>query len=178
MAARVAEEHSETAYTTDIAMRFIEEQGTKPRFLHLSYIKPHWPYMVPAPYHNVYGVEDCMPVVRSGTELQDAHPVCKAFTEHVDSRTFQRDDVLDIVRPVYMGPVKQLDDHLGRLFRMLEDTGRMGDTLILFTADHGDHLGDHWLDEKELFYEPSARIPLIIYDPNPAANETRGTRAS
>lgn len=173
--ARVAEEHSETAYTTDIGIDFIRGQGDDPWFLHLSYIKPHWPYIAPAPYHDMYGVDDCMPVVRSEAELENAHPVYKAFTEHVDSRTFHRDDVLDIVRPVYMGLVKQLDDHLGRLFQVLEETGRMDDTLILFTADHGDYLGDHWLDEKELFHEPSSRIPLVIYDPDAAADATRGT---
>ena len=54
----------------------------------------------------MYGVEDCIPVVRNAQELEDAHLVYKAFTDHVDSRTFHRDDVLDIVRPVYMGFVK------------------------------------------------------------------------
>ena len=80
-------------------------------------------------------------------------PFIKAFTDHVDSRTFHRDDALDIVRPVYMGLVKQLDDHLGRVFQALEETGRMEDTLVVFTSDHGDYLGDHWLDEKELYHE-------------------------
>ena len=53
--ARVAEEHSETAYMTREAMRFVEDMGDKPWFLHLSYVKPHWPYMAPAPYHKMYG---------------------------------------------------------------------------------------------------------------------------
>ena len=53
--ARVAEEHSETAYMTREAMRFIEDMGERPWFLHLSYVKPHWPYMAPAPYHALYG---------------------------------------------------------------------------------------------------------------------------
>jgi len=176
--ARVSEEHSETAYTTDVGIKFIREQGDNPWFLHLSYIKPHWPYIAPAPYHDMYGVEDCLPVVRSAEELKNAHPVFKAFTDHVDSRTFHRDDVLDIVRPVYMGLVKQLDDHLGRVFQALEEAGRIDDTLILFTSDHHDYLGDHWLDEKELYHEPSTRIPLIVYDPDAAADATRGTTDS
>ena len=51
----------------------------------------------------------------------------------------------------------------------------MEDTLVVFTSDHGDYLGDHWLDEKELYHEPSTRIPLIVYDPVSAAAATRGT---
>ena len=62
--ARVAEEHSETAYMTREAMRFVEDMGEQPWFLHLSYVKPHWPYMAPAPYHALYGASDCLPVNR------------------------------------------------------------------------------------------------------------------
>ena len=48
--------------------------------------------------------------------------------------------------------------------------------MIVFTSDHGDYLGDHWLGEKELFHEQSVRVPLIIYDPSKTANLTRGRR--
>ena len=74
-----------------------------------------------------------------------------------------------------MGLIKQLDDWLGRLFDHLKKLGRFDDTLILFTADHGDFLGDHWLGEKEMFYEEAQRVPFIVYDPDPAADATRGT---
>lgn len=49
------------------------------------------------------------------------------------------------------------------------------ETMIVFTSDHGDYLGDHWMGEKELFHDPSARIPLIVVDPAAAADATRGT---
>src|SRR3546814_15024386 len=74
-----------------------------------------------------------------------------------------------------MGLVKQLDDHFGRLFAFLEAEGRMADTLIVLTSDHGDYLGDHWLGEKELFHEESVRIPMIICHPSAEADATRGT---
>ncbi len=64
LAARVAEEHSETAYMTDRALQFLEEQGDAPWCLHLSYIKPHWPYIAPAPYHAMYGHNQVLPAVR------------------------------------------------------------------------------------------------------------------
>ena len=56
-----------------------------------------------------------------------------------------------------MGLIRQLDDWLGRLFAHMEKSGRLDDTLIFFTADHGDFLGDHWLGEKEMFYEEALR---------------------
>jgi arylsulfatase A-like enzyme len=173
--ARVAEEHSETAYMTREAMRFVEDMGDKPWFLHLSYVKPHWPYMAPAPYHKMYGPEDCLPLNRDERELLDQHPVLAAYRQHEESQSFQRADAPDIVRPAYMGLIKQLDDWLGRLFDHLKKLGRFDDTLILFTSDHGDFLGDHWLGEKEMFYEEAQRVPFIVYDPDPAADATRGT---
>ena len=47
--------------------------------------------------------------------------------------------------------------------------------MIVFTADHGDYLGDHWLGDKDFFHEPSVKVPLIIYDPSPEADKTRGS---
>ena len=172
--ARVREEHSETAYMTDRAMAFIEQAGADRWCLHLSYIKPHWPYVAPAPYHETYGPNHVLPANRHPDERVDPHPVYAAFTEHEESRNFARDEVRRTVVPAYMGLVKQIDDHIGRLLAFLEAQGRMDDTLIVFTSDHGDYLGDHWLGEKELFHEESVRIPLIVCDPDPAADATRG----
>jgi len=90
-------------------------------------------------------------------------------------RSFARPHVRDTVAPVYMGLIKELDDNLGRLFDYLDESGRMDDTMVVFCSDHGDALGDHDLGEKDLFYDCSARIPLIIYDPRAEADGTRGT---
>lgn len=76
-----------------------------------------------------------------------------------------RDEVIDAVRPAYMGLVRQIDDHLGRLWRLFDELDRWRDTLVVFTSDHGDFLGDHWLGEKELLYDTATRIPLIVAAP-------------
>lgn len=174
LAARVKEEHSETAYMTDQAIGFIERMGSQPWALHLSYVKPHWPYMAPAPYHAMYTADQCSPVVRSKAERENEHPALAAYRQHEESRSFQRDDCIRTVRPVYQGLIKQLDDHLGRLFEALQRSGRWDDTLIIFTADHGDFLGDHWLGEKELFYDTVQKVPFIVRDPRAAADLARG----
>jgi arylsulfatase A-like enzyme len=86
-----------------------------------------------------------LPVVRNPDELQAPHPVFKAFHEQTYSQNFSRDEVRERVVPTYMGLIKQIDDHLGRVFEMLKSKKLMDSTLIVFTADHGDYLGDHWL---------------------------------
>jgi arylsulfatase A-like enzyme len=61
------------------------------------------------------------------------------------------------------------------LFNHMADSGRLDDTLVIFTADHGDFLGDHWLGEKELFYDTVQKVPFIVADPRPQADISRGT---
>ena len=172
--ARVDKAHSETAYMTDRAIETIAALGEEPWLLHLSYIKPHWPYMAPAPYHALYAGAALPPANRGTAEREDPHPVVGAFMQHDESLAFARDEVRDRVMPTYMGLVTEIDDHIGRLMDFLARQGRLADTMIVFTSDHGDYLGDHWLGEKELFHEESARIPLIIVDPDAAADPTRG----
>ena len=173
--AAIAEEHSETAYMTNRAMDFIVEAGDQPWCLHLSYIKPHWPYIAPAPYHDMFGPEHVVLPNRTEAERKDPHPVVAAFMEHEESRNFARDEVREAVIPAYMGLIRQVDDHLARLWAFMEERGLWRNTLVVVTSDHGDYLGDHWLGEKELFHEESVRIPVVLYDPSPDADTTRGT---
>ncbi len=173
--ARVAEPHSETAYTVGQAMQYIAACGDEPWALHLSLVKPHWPYLAPAPYHAAYGLGDCLPIKRNAAELEDPHPVLLAYRTQEECANFMRQEVSDIVRPAYQGLIQQIDDRLGQLWQQLERLGRWEDTLIVFTADHGDFLGDHWLGEKEQFYDTVQNLPLIIYDPSPEADASRGS---
>ncbi len=176
--ANIKEEDSETPWLTREAIRFIDqmsENNAPPWHCHLSYIKPHWPYIVPQPYHSMYGEDDLIPVVRADSEKIDAHPVYDAFLNNAIGKAVSKEGVRETITPAYMGLIKQCDDQLGVLFDHLEKTGRMDDTLIVVTSDHGDYLGDHWLGEKDLFHEPSVKVPLIIYDPSAEADSTRGT---
>ena len=77
--ARVKEEDFETPYMTRRGIDFIREAGDKPWCLHLSYIKPHWPYIAPAPYNTMYGPDDVIPAVRSEDERKNPHPVFREF---------------------------------------------------------------------------------------------------
>jgi arylsulfatase A-like enzyme len=174
--ARVSKEHSESAYTTDRGMAFIRDAGDDPWCLHLSYIKPHWPYMAPSPYHSIYQREHVLPANRTKQERLDPHPVFDAYMHLKEGLAFSQEACRERVIPTYMGLIKEIDDNLGRMFDFLEKTGRMDDTLIVFTSDHGDYLGDHWMGDKEYYHEESVRIPLIIVDPSEKADGARGTQ--
>ncbi len=171
-----AEEHSETAYMTDLALDWIRAQGEAPWVLHLSYVKPHWPYIAPAPYHALYRAarrraRSC--AVRR-TARRTSIRWCAPTASTTSALSFAREEVARHVRPAYMGLVAQVDHHVGRVLDALEAAGRMRDTLIVFTSDHGEFLGDRGLGEKELFYDEIVRVPFIVGDPDPRADATRG----
>ncbi|WP_298293636.1 sulfatase-like hydrolase/transferase [uncultured Litoreibacter sp.] len=172
--ANIREEDSETPWLTRETINFIE-QAEDGWCAHVSFIKPHWPYIVPAPYHDMYGPNHVPAPVRHDAERDDPHPVFGAYMGNKIAQAFQRDEVRQKVIPAYMGLIKQCDDQLGVLLDYLEDSGRLDKTMIVLTSDHGDYLGDHWLGEKDLFHEPSVKVPLIISDPRPEADVSRGT---
>ncbi|MGC6516818.1 MAG: sulfatase-like hydrolase/transferase [Candidatus Puniceispirillaceae bacterium] len=172
--ANIHEQDSETPWLTSRAIEFMQ-QMEGPWLAHISYIKPHWPYIVPAPYHNMYGQEHVPPALRDEVERDNPHPVLGAYQDNKIASAFQKDEVRNKVIPAYMGLIKQCDYHLGRILDYLETSGKADETMIVLTSDHGDYLGDHWLGEKDLFHEQSVKIPLIIYDPRPQADSTRGT---
>ncbi len=99
--------------------------------------------------------EDMLPPVRSQAEYDNAHPVLKGFMRSPVGAAFSRDERAGAVIPAYMGLIKQCDDQMGVLFDWLEETGRMEDTMIVVTSDHGDILGDHWMGEKTFFHDTS-----------------------
>jgi arylsulfatase A-like enzyme len=172
--ANIAEEDSETPWLTRETINFLD-QAKGNWCAHVSFIKPHWPYIVPAPYHGMYGHNTIQPPLRDPSELEDPHPVLAAYHETRVAEAFQQDEVREKVIPAYMGLIKQCDDQLGVLLDHLEATGQIDDTMIVLTSDHGDYLGDHWLGEKDFFHEASVKIPMIICDPRAEADATRGT---
>ncbi len=174
--ARVEDEDSETPYMTRRAMEFLaEDDGETPWMLHLSYIKPHWPYVAPAPYNDMYSAANVVPAVKSKSELDNPNPLARHFMERVAGKTFGKAEARERIIPAYMGLITQIDDQLGKLLDFIEERGLLDETMIVFTSDHGDYLGDHWMGDKDYFHDPSVRVPLIIVDPGSTADATRAT---
>ncbi len=174
--ANIKETDSETPWLTRKTIEFMDAmQGKDPWCAHVSYIKPHWPYIVPAPYHDMFGPNHVPAPTRDEVELENPQPVFGAYQQNKIAQAFQKDEVRQKVIPAYMGLIKQCDDQLGHILDYLEETGQIKDTMIVLTSDHGDYLGDHWMGEKDLFHDPSVKIPMIIYDPRSDCDATRGT---
>ena len=171
----VPDELSETAYMTDRAIDYIKKAGDDRWCLHLSYIKPHWPYVASDPYHAMYAGEEMPTPNRTDAELETNHPVIRALHRSRIGKAMSKPEARQLVLPTYLGMIKQIDDHLGRLFTEMDRLGRSKDTLIVFTSDHGEYMGDHWMGEKDWINEEVVRVPMIVVDPRAQADVTRGT---
>lgn len=187
-ASPIAAAHSETAWSVDGALDYIRIRRDEPWFLHLGTYRPHPPFMAPAPYHAMYdpaGVP--RPVQGASVEAEkNVHPLTRLLLDTIKAKSgVQYMDGLaaDVgvadwckMRAAYYGLCSEVDDHLGRVFSLLRETGQDERTLVILTSDHGEQLGDHHLVNKRGYFPQSYHIPCIVRDPRPEANGTRGRR--
>ena len=101
------------------------------------------------PYHQSIRDLDLPSAIRSQNELKNPHPINEALTKIRVSQAISKREVRDRVLPTYLGLMKQLDDHLGRLLQFMKDQGSLEQTLIIFTSDHRGYQGDQWMGEKD-----------------------------
>jgi arylsulfatase A-like enzyme len=171
---RIPKELSDTAYFTECAMRYLRGRQGKPFFLHLGYWRPHPPFVAPAPYHAAYKPEDMPRPVRAATPEAEAaqHPLLKFYIDSIQQGSFfhgaegsgaamDEAQILQM-RATYCGLIKEIDDKLGEVFGYLDETDQWDDTLIVFTCDHAEQLGDHHLLGKIGYFDESFRIPLVV----------------
>lgn len=187
-AAVYSAEDSNTAFIVDEAISFISVRKDDPWFVHLSFVSPHPPFIVPEPYNSMYE-ETEMPLPTRCATMQEEiaqHPWHEHYVTHhqgtpltVGSESSDNlhlnDQNLRQIKATYYGMISEVDDQVGRLIDYLKETGAYEDTMIIFTSDHGEHLGDHWAFSKYTYFEQSFHIPLIVRDPSAAADKSRGT---
>ncbi|MCC6177564.1 MAG: sulfatase-like hydrolase/transferase [Chloroflexi bacterium] len=164
-------EHHASTWIGDRTLAFLDENRDRPFFLQVSFPDPHMPFCPPAPYDDMYPLDEVpMPRRRLG-ELDDKPPHFAAFHEgriegfggraSDDLRGVTDDQIREIVAHTY-GMLSLIDDNLGRIFRRMDELGLFENTLVLLTTDHGELLGDHWLIGKGPFhYDALINVPLL-----------------
>ena len=169
-----AEDH-ETHYMVDRCMDWIRDQQ-KPWITHLSLLRPHPPFVAPEPYNQKYDPATLAVPERSESAEQEAgqHPFLDYCLQQSKARAPESDRVMQRTLASYYGLISEVDDNMGRLFELLKANGQWDSTLIIFTSDHGEQMGDHWLTGKFGYFDQSYYIPLIIRDPRVEADSTRG----
>lgn len=166
-----------TDWLTDRAVDFINENSNNPFFCVISYPDPHGPNNVRAPYDTMYKKDNFeLPITyrADGEGIPNENTgVFKTANWTIASGGHARtaSEVKKLI-PTYFGMVKCLDDNIKKLFDKLSSEGILDNTIIVFTADHGDLLGEHGKENKGQPYEASALIPFLIRYPSAISPQT------
>jgi iduronate 2-sulfatase len=140
------------------------QQKDRPFFLAVGFFRPHTPYVAPkVPYFGFYP-EDQMPVVTGVEEDQADIPEAA-----LASRKKEQDQMSDALRrqavQAYYASISFMDAQVGRVVAALDRLGLADNTIIVFTSDHGYHMGEHGLWQKRSLFEESTRVPLLMVAP-------------
>lgn len=158
---RVPPEYHQTTWSTERAIEFIEEdRGDAPWMLNLNIYDPHPPFEPPKVYEDQFDA-DSMP----GPHFEETDIEQQARLSGADFQPRGEMDAKE-AQAKYYAMIAQIDDQFGRLLDYLDRTGQRENTVIIFTSDHGETLGDHGLMFKGCrFYEGLIRVPLIFSFP-------------
>jgi len=159
-----AREHFRDWQFADAACAFLEGLSERPFALFLDFLAPHPPLVVPEPYAHLFPPDRIdlpanvgrravpePPALRRGVPAQLAEGVSEGDWRGAWS--------------AHLGLVRLVDDCVGRILEVLKHCGLAEETAVLFTSDHGDHLGAHCLYQKMEMYEEAIRTPLVIRAP-------------
>jgi len=169
----------DTAFLTGRLIDHLKSPA-EPFAAHLSLLRPHPPWVAAEPYNALYDPMAIPGFARRETPDIEAaqHPWLglrlgrRGMRAPMDERRLRR------LKAVYFGLISRVDAEIGRLIAFLRETGVIDRTLIIFTSDHGEQLGDHWLLGKGGYFDGSYHIPLIVRDPRAAAADRRGARVA
>lgn len=137
----------------------------QPFCLTVSMTHPHDPYTIGREYWDRYEGVD-IPLPRQHIEQSEQDPHSQRILKVIDlwDKPLPEDKIRD-ARRAYFGACSYIDDNIGKLLKTLEECGLAEDTLIVFSGDHGDMLGERGLWYKMHWFEMSARVPLLVHAP-------------
>ena len=184
-------EHSETAFLTDEFLKWITLKRDRSWFAHFVFLRPHPPIIAPEPYNAAVHPADVdfpkrrdTPEAEAGQHPLLAHEITNAarpnsYDEHNPLDLVRADDLeIRQMRATYYGLIAEMDHHLGRVIARLKETGQYERTLIIVTSDHAEMLGDHYVWGKDIYFDGSFHVPLVIRDPRAEAKPARGTKVA
>ena len=172
------EQFMDTHWTITKAVEFLQDRDPdQPFCLWASMIDPHPPNAVHEPFFSMYDTHDIpepvLPEWAEGENLPHSLQILRACQGH----RHLTPAMMRKVRSVYYGQITNMDYQLGRLFAALRETGEWDNTLIVYTSDHGDSLGDHGTFFKSNFTDGGARVPMVVRPPKSLGTSQWGSHS-
>lgn len=135
----------------------------RPFFLAVGFYRPHTPYVAPKPYFDGYDLAQ-MPITQNvDADVKDLPAA--ALGSHKKDHELLTDPLRREAIQAYYASTTFMDAQVGKVLDSLEELGLADNTIVVFTSDHGYHLGEHGLWQKMSLFEQSARVPMIIAAP-------------
>ena len=155
------QEHHATSWTADRTVDFLAANRNRPFFCFCSFLKPHPPWDPPEPFASMYRRENMPLPVRCDADRdpKDSFLLVQDHSKWMDNAP---DDLARLIKARYYGSVSHIDKNLGKILDALDAYELRENTIVIFTSDHGDLLGDHYHWGKRSYFEGGARIPFII----------------
>ncbi len=156
--------HHHTTWVADRALEFLARRDRqRPFFLWTSFIKPHPPFEAPTPWNKLYRAADMLPPRRP-----EGFEQLLSYWNHHQNRYKYRDKGYDemlfrAMKAMYYACISFIDFNLGRILAALD--ADIDNTLIVYTSDHGEMLGDYGSVGKRTMLDPAAKVPLILRPP-------------
>lgn len=145
------------------AIKLLEAHKDKPFYLAVGFFRPHTPYVAPKSYFDLYPLDK---VGLATGPMKDQEgvpaPAYGSYKKELDQMT---DDLRRQARQAYYASTTFMDAQVGQVVDAVDRLGLADSTIIVFHSDHGYHLGEHGLWQKQSIWEGSARVPLIISVP-------------
>jgi arylsulfatase A-like enzyme len=152
------------------AVAWLERRDpAKPFFLAVGFHRPHLPFVAPAKYFDLYPFDQITLPVEPADDVADIPLPARNEAVPQYAMTATPEQRRAAIR-AYLATVSYMDAQAGRVFAALERLGVAQNTIIVFTGDHGWHLGEHGLWHKRSLFEESARVPFIVYAPGARGN--------
>ena len=137
-----------------------------PFFLAVGFFRPHTPFVAPKKYFNLYDREKIeIPKSSSDYIATLPEPAAKSIRAKKNQLNLEKERAQEI-KEAYYATISFVDAQVGRLLDQLEASGLDKNTIVVFTSDHGYHMGEHGHWQKQTLFENATRIPLIISSPN------------
>ncbi|MCP4787930.1 MAG: sulfatase-like hydrolase/transferase [Fuerstiella sp.] len=168
-AAIIDDEFTDTTWTGERTRAHLREASTheKPFFLFSSYWKPHSPFEVPAPFDALHNTDDIpLPDAVDMNDIEALPLPLQKLILRGNRRPFEMDrqQLLWAWRSYYAS-ITHIDREVGRTLDLLDELGQRENTIVVFCSDHGDQMLEHGLMGKNVFFEESVRVPLMIRAP-------------
>ena len=167
--------HDKKVTAGTVAFLNSRKASDKPFFLFVGYLAPHFPLIVPQKYWEPYKDKVPMPEIPAGhLESQVRNWKHLRIGFNVEDTP---DEIVRRGRELYYGLTQWLDEEIGKVLKALGDSEFADNTVVIYTTDHGENMGEHGLWWKNCTYEHASRVPLIVSWPARFRGGQRRTQA-